>query len=172
VHADRAAELSEVAGEKREKPLPHGAKLGHPRYAGRAKGTKNKATIERELIAAEIAKRQMTRAQEHGRELAVEVLERFMKIFEGAARVHRPVTDEEVKAGKDPNPMGDWEKFRSWARDCVDCAKALAQYQSPRFSAIAIAPTPQIDESARIRRFSLTIFEGGRALPKPREDVA
>lgn len=154
--------------------MPHGAKPGHQRYAGRAKGTKNKATIERELLAADIAKRQMSRAHETGRELAVEALERYQKLFEGVASHFRPNTDEELEAlaaqNKKGNPHADFDKFKEWLCEARDTAKMLAEYQSPKLRAIAIAPTP-IGNEERTKTFTLTVFEGGRALTPPVVDV-
>lgn len=150
--------------------MPRGAKPGHKR-GGRVKGQKNIATREREILAAEIAKRQMSRAVEQGRELAVEALERYAKLFEGAASVFRPVTEKEVEAGNPPNPMGDWDKFRTWLGEARDTMKELAKYQSPQLRAIAIAPTPIVEED-HTKTFTLTVFEGGRSLPPPKTDDA
>jgi hypothetical protein len=151
-----------------------GAQPGHPRYAGRAKGSKNKATIERELLAADIAKRQMSRAHEQGRELGVEALERYQKLFEGAAAILKPSEEEivSIKVIDDKTGMGAKAEhllglFREWLAEARDTAKMLAEFQSPKFRAIAIAPTPQVEEGERKKVFTLTVFEGGRALPPP-----
>jgi hypothetical protein len=145
--------------------MPRGSAPGE-RRGGRAKGTKNRTTVERELIAAEVARRQTSRAREQGHELAVEVMERYMREFEDGAAHFRPVAEEEVAAGKKPNPNGDWAKYGEWAERVVACAKELAKYQSPQLRAIAIAPAPQPDDD-KPKRFTLTVFESGKALPAP-----
>lgn len=98
----------------------------------RPKGSKNKATIERELkLAIEIDK-----ARKDGRELAVDVLERMMKLAEGAAGQHKPPSAAEISAGA--AALGDWDKFGEWFDRIAWCAKELAKYQSPQLRAIAV----------------------------------
>ncbi len=149
--------------------MPRGAPPGQRFGGGRAKGVRNKATIERDLIAAQIAERRMSEAAKHGRKLAVEKMEEYAGLFEGAAAVFRPTTTEEAKTGRDINADGDWEKFGTWMDRAFNALKEVAKYQSPQLRAIAIAPTPQVDVTETRKTFTLTVFEGGRALPPPRE---
>lgn len=148
--------------------MPRGSAPGE-RRGGRVKGTKNRTTLERELIAAEVARRQMSRAREQDRELAVEVIEKFMGEFQRAATHFRPTTSVEIAEGAKANQNGSWTKYGEWAERVVACAKELAKYQSPQLRAIAIAPAPQAEEGERRKRFTLTIFDGGKALPPPQD---
>jgi hypothetical protein len=87
---------------------------------GRKLGTPNKATVERALLA----ERTVAEAQSAEKRLAKEVLGEFMNIFaETAARCRK---------------LGDLDRFEVWAGHAVDCAKALAPFESPRFSAVMV----------------------------------
>lgn len=63
---------------------------GGPRSpkGGRPKGSKGKATIEREINAAQV----IDRARREGRDLAVTVLENLMNIALGATGLNRPTS--------------------------------------------------------------------------------
>lgn len=115
--------------------MAHGFKTG-----GKVKGSKNKATIERETAA------EIDRARQQNRELAKDVLERLMRIAEGAASLHKPPTGAEIAKAMDRGqqpPTGDWGLFGEWFDRAVFCAKSLAPFQSPTFKAIAVmAPAP------------------------------
>jgi hypothetical protein len=95
-----------------------GSKPGE-RRGGRQKGTRNKATIERALMAA----RGTAQANATGQRLAKEVLEDFMHLF------------ADMAATADRNT----EQFEKWARLTIETAKALAPFQSPRYSTVAVA---------------------------------
>ena len=86
---------------------------------GRQKGTRNKATIECALMAA----RGTAEANATGQRLAKEVLEDFMRLF------------ADMAATADRNT----EQFEKWARLAIETAKALAPFQSPRYSTVAVA---------------------------------
>jgi hypothetical protein len=103
-----------------------GSKPGE-RRGGRQRGTKNKATVEREINAAAV----IDRARREGRELAVDVLEKLMKVAEGAAAINRPTEQKKYKDG-------DWKLFAEWFDRTAFCAKALAPFQSPTFKAVAV----------------------------------
>lgn len=122
---------------------------------GRSKGTPNKATIEKDRIAAEIAARTVADAQVSGKKLAKEVLDEFMHLFAGMAAHHQPLPKGQINADPKRNP--DRAEFDKYAMLAVDCARRLAPYQSPTFQAIAIdmtlrTPTEQLsdDELTRI----------------------
>ena len=87
---------------------------------GRAKGTRNRATVERALVAERAA----AEDKATGKRLAKEVLDDFMHIFAETATRFRE--------------LGDWAGFERWALHSVDCARALAPYQSPRLSAVMV----------------------------------
>ena len=160
---------------------------------GKQKGTKNKATIERELKAFQ----QYAATQGIARELATAVLERLMgdlerfrNIAEGAAGIHRPPSAEELKAAAQAGldiAKGDWALFGQWfdravnaTRDAANCAKDLATFQTPRLKAIMIATPPpvvvappQLTEEAsprdaterteRATRAYLSLIQGGKS---------
>jgi hypothetical protein len=71
---------------------------GRREGAGRKRGGKNKRTVELELATA----REIDSARISGRELAKDVLDRLMRIAEGAASLHKP-----NEAGQG----GDWSLF-------------------------------------------------------------
>src|ERR1700682_6553602 len=124
--------------------MPRG---GRQPGAGRPLGRKNQSTIEREAKArleferlehatkAEEAVSGMVIARAAGAKLAKEVLDDFMRLFAGMASLHQPLQPGvEASPGQEPDPS----KFREWATLAVDAAKALAPYQSPRFSAVMV----------------------------------
>ena len=91
---------------------------------GRRKGSLNKRTTERALRAERAA----ADIQANGRRLATEQLDAYMQIFADTAAHFREA--------------GDLDQFREWAALAIEAAKALAPYQSPRLTAVAIgAPT-------------------------------
>ena len=139
-------------------------KHGGPRPGGgRPKGQKNRATIEREINAAQV----IDRARKEGRDLAVTVLERLMNVAEGATGLNRPISAKEAAGGAQPNPDGDWGRFGEWFDRTAYCAKELAKFQSPQIKAME-APTPPPDpadiEQKSRKRFGLRVFEGGKPL--------
>lgn len=100
--------------------------------SGRARGTKNRATIEKERIAAEIAARTVADARVAGRKLGKDILDDFANLFYSMA------------AKFQANLPNDEDKFLRYAGLAVDCAHKLAPFQSPTFRAVAIvAPAPQ-----------------------------
>lgn len=117
--------------------MPRGAKPGQ-RFGGRAKGQKNRGTIERERIAAEVAARTMMDARTSGQKLAKEVLNDFMQLFGGMAAYHQP----DAPGSSRINPHADETKFLRYAELAVFTARHLATFQSPTFKAIAITAPP------------------------------
>lgn len=106
------------------------------RPAGRQKGTPNKTTTER----AELARLQNEESRRRGVKLGKDVLEEFMLLFGGIAASYQPLP---VGAASPPGHVVDEEKFLTYARLTVDTAKALAEFQSPKFRAIMVtAPAP------------------------------
>lgn len=106
------------------------------RPGGRQKNTPNKATTER----AELARLQNEESRRRGIKLGKEVLEEFMLLFAGMAASHQPLPRGVVR----PGHVEREEKFLTYARLTVETAKALAEYQSPKFRAIMVtAPPPE-----------------------------
>jgi hypothetical protein len=105
------------------------------RFGGRTKGTPNKATVEKAIIAEQVTQR----AQMQGRKLAKEVLDDFMTVFTGMAARVQPTyaADGRTLIGGDPN------EFERWAVHARDTATALAKYQSPTMRAIEVRQAPQ-----------------------------
>ncbi len=131
-----------------------GARPGE-RRGGRHKGVPNRATIEK----AKVAELALAEAKAQGRKLAKDVLEDFMHLFAGMAAHYQPIPEgQAVPPGRAPHEG----KFGEYSRLAVDCAHKLAPYQSPTFRAIVIAPPPE-DRGEDRKRFTLTIFEGGKA---------
>ena len=139
-----------------ETPLPPQKKKRGPpkgvRFAGRQKGSKNKATLEREAQervareAAVVALQQEAQVEVLERrgtpdsERAKKVLETFMKLFAGMATYYQPlppgvVLSQEEAAKRAPDPA----LFKEYASLTVETAKALAPFQDPRFSAVMVA---------------------------------
>ena len=138
------------------------------RFGGRKKGTPNKATQERRLIAAEVERRRAATSVGREREMAIEKLERYGSMAEGAAALHRPTSPQEIAAGRPQNPIGNWSEFREWLKLAAAIARMQVEFQTPKLSAVALAlpPPAQRDEP---KRFTLTVFEGGKPLPRPGE---
>lgn len=123
---------------------------------GRPKGRKNKSTLEKERVAAEIAARTVMDARVAKKPLAKEVLATFMELFGGVTRHFQPsgsdyvamkARREAAARGQPPppfpdNPNADEEQFLRYAQLTVHCAKELAPYQSPTFKNISV-PEPE-----------------------------
>ena len=140
------------------------------RFGGRIKGTKNRATIQREIEAAE----RVAQSRGKAKDAALTVLERLMQVAEGAAGLTRPASKREMAEGKAQNPDGDWELFGDWFDRAAFCAKELAKYQAPQIRAVeapAPPPDPREVDAGNRRRFGLRVFEGGKPLMPP-SDVA
>lgn len=104
------------------------------RQGGRQKGTPNKASVERALVAARIAQEQ---AGKPGRKLAREVLDDLMHTFLGMAAQHQPLPEGVVPMnGQKP----DEAKFVEYATLAGSFAKDLAPFQSPKFKATIQLP--------------------------------
>jgi hypothetical protein len=124
--------------------------------SGRKKGSKNKSTIQKELVAKEVlARNAMTIANAGDRhpnttdpnvKLATKVLEEFMMLFAGMAATHQPLPDGmPVPQGRKP----DEDKFLRYAELTRDTAKALAPYQSPTFKAMSVSVNPTEQQPTR-----------------------
>jgi hypothetical protein len=111
--------------------MPNGVRPGE-RRGGRKKGTPNKATRERALLAKRVLEEQQGKP---GRKLARKVLDEFMHLFMGMAAVHQPLPFNGLPApGQQPNE----EKFLQFATLAIAAAEKLAPYQSPRLKAVMV----------------------------------
>lgn len=119
-----------------------GARAG----AGRRVGSKDRATLEAELAAAQQQLLDLTKEKEaaraaRGRKQAVDVLDDIMHAGYGLMAKHQPLEPGEVQQpGRDPSE----EKFRYFLDVTKDAAKALANYQSPKFKSVTIAVDPSL----------------------------
>jgi hypothetical protein len=152
--------------------MPRGAKPGE-RRGGRAVGTQNRATREREILAQRIADEQnMKAAAGQMRKLGKETLEEFMIMFGGLAAAFQP-------AGQSREQLDAWASskkeamFEKYATLSVMAAQYLARYQSPTFRAVVIAPPPDPNKGSTRKKFTIGIFDGqGRPAPRHIDVVA
>ena len=117
--------------------MPRGSNIKKGmRPGGRSKGTPNKRTLER-IEEARIA---VENAKGAGKKLAKDVLEEFMHLFAQMALAYQPATPGMVRApGPKGRAKGDEAKFQIYSKLTVDTAKALADFQSPKFRAIMVS---------------------------------
>lgn len=114
------------------------------RRGGRQVGAKNKATLERERIAAEIAARTVADARTQNRKLAKEVLDECMVTLMGMAATFQPLPPGVV----DPMRTPDEGRFKEYIQLAMYAAKALAPFQSPTFKAVAVAAVNDLTGAA------------------------
>ena len=129
-------------------------KGGRRKGAGRKPGVKNKATIEREIVAA----LQIDAARRGDKKLAVSELEKAIEIAETATGLHQPRHGIDAK-GKRTVQGGDWRLFGEWFDRWVFCLKELAKYQSPHIKPI---DAPMHPPDPADLEFELRIFDGER----------
>lgn len=108
------------------------------RRGGRRPGSRNKATVERELQAGVAQVVIDANPATSPIELAKDVLGKMMKIAEGAAGLFQPKNPESGRL----EGIEDWDRFGQWLDRTIVCAKELAKYQSPQFRAILVTPPP------------------------------
>jgi hypothetical protein len=118
------------------------AKGGKRPKAGRPKGAKNKATIERQMKAVQV------QARDRGKEadapkLAKDIIEYFMGVALRYAQAYE-LTGDDLSYSDDAEvqALRDWKRnqVKGWARLAVAWGADLAPYQSPTFRAISISP--------------------------------
>jgi hypothetical protein len=135
-------------------PVPKGTRFG-----GRAKGTMNKATRERleaERIA-EQARKEVDDAYNRNKKLGKDMLEQYMMAFHGIAAIHQNNIAQAVSAGQEIAPA-DLAGFKEWGKLVVDTADKLADYQSPRFKAIAVVAPPPSANGTELKRGDDNIY--------------
>lgn len=111
----------------------------------RAKGSKNKATIEREKLAARaLALSEAVQAEKTGdvaaevaaakagtKKLGKEILSDFANVLASAAAYYQPRPDGS-------NPYADEKQFKYYAELAIFAADKAAPFESPRLSAVAV----------------------------------
>jgi hypothetical protein len=137
---------------------------GFRQGAGRPKGVKNKATLERlerekraEKIAAEIGMPvaatsiAFQRALE-GRKLAKDEIKEAIPIIKGiVAHYQQQVSEQNPETGRLViQPEADLGDLKDWLRLFVDTCFKLATYESPTFKAIVLAEVPQPGDDAKM----------------------
>jgi hypothetical protein len=133
---------------------PKGSKK--PPGSGKKKGSKNKATLEKERLAElAIEERLRKENQELADKIAAEGVKtlddaralaaakgpmlmkdigfQFTRVFAGMAALHQP-----APPGHPPNPNADPKLFREYAALALQGAKDFAQYESPKLSAVMV----------------------------------
>ena len=147
--------------------------------AGRKRGGKNKATIEREQRALEALKE---RAKNHTRTLAKDDLAELLTVVKASTQAFQlqAFNKGDGAPGKPGFDPAAWATFKEWAEFYANVCRWTAEYESPRYKAIAVAMTviPQenprqtiehsepADAAERVERASrtyLTLIKGGRA---------
>jgi len=141
------------------------AKKGQ-RFGGRAKGVKNKSTILREQKqAAAIAE-----IIDSGKPLAITVLQKAMEFAEGATAAFRPTLQADVARGQAVNPDGSVEEFGKWFDRWLKVASELATYQTARIKPMEAPSAAPTQTGAAKKKFTLRVFEGGKAIGAPAND--
>jgi hypothetical protein len=135
--------------------MPRGGKRPN---AGRRRGSKGKATIEK----ATIAERVLAETKASGKKLAKEVIEDLMNTFVALADCYRPT----MPGQPETNRHADKGEFEKHAIHAFEMAKALAPYQSPTFRAVVVAPALE-KQSEHVTRFRLSIFDRERSDEPP-----
>jgi hypothetical protein len=119
-------------------------------YGGRKKGSKNKATIQRETIMARVTTAAMPDSRSlSSKKLAKEVLEEAMIEYGRRAAYHAMMMEElpppeangeggEGEKQTEQPVIDHAEEYLKFKRLEVDAADRLAPYQSPKFLAQAI----------------------------------
>lgn len=118
------------------------------RFGGRTKGTPNRRTVER-LEAERIARQaqdEVNKAHIAKVKLAKDVLEDYMSAFHNVAAYYQNRIARAYAAGGEPS-KADMSEFEKWGTLTAQTAKNLAEFQSPKFKAIAITAPPPSDVS-------------------------
>jgi len=120
---------------------------------GRKLGTKNRATVEKEM-RAEIALMERT-----GVKLAKDRLSEVMNYFGALVDYYAPMFDGAT--GKLLNKTGDMRKLREAADMVTRAGSVLIAYQSPRLTAVGVGlmgePTAPIAATQQPRRVRISI---------------
>lgn len=141
-----------------------------PKTGGRAKGVKNKSTIQREELARAQIAQSLERAKKAGiasPRIAMDEMYKAITIAEGVAGKLQPKSIDQGADGKLIITGGDLKGFGEWFDRYTSCIKELMKYQCPPMKAVE-APTPPPDpadvERRARKRFGLRVFEGGKPI--------
>jgi hypothetical protein len=106
-------------------------KPGTPRTGGRKKGTPNKKTV----ALKEALRLNWNKAKREGGSLGVDYLRELALNAVQIVQATMPLREDgEIKRAGDP------EECLKWSRLLKEVAAEIAQYESPRLSAVAVAP--------------------------------
>ena len=118
---------------------------------GKIKGSKNKATIEREAAArierervAELERIAATgatdldKAKVSGKKLMKQIAFDLAELFMGLAVYYQPVPAPDGTLTGNPRYVGNEDKFKEFAIMAKDTAIAAASYESPKLSAVMV----------------------------------
>lgn len=117
------------------------------RRGGRAKGTPNKRKSDKALVRLDEAEGEVRAIRAEGLKIGKLGKGRLAEIDEWAFRLANKFAPKENEKGdmfwKSP---GDEARFERYLKLCVECARARAAYESPRYAAVAIAQQQQEDD--------------------------
>lgn len=116
--------------------MPRGAAKGE-RRGGRPKGMPNQKTIERALQA----EADLTAAEVNGKKLGKDYLEQYTEAFHSIAAYYQNQIALAVQQGGVP-PAAALAGFEKWGSLVVKAAREAAEFQSPKFRALAVAVAP------------------------------
>jgi hypothetical protein len=119
-----------------------GSKKGE-RRGGRKKGTRNKATVEREAKMLNALKDQ-ARATPEKIVIAKDELLAFIPVVKGTVGLFQKAAIDGGQGlpGLPGFNPGKWERFREWAEFFGQLCHKAADFQSPRYRAIAVVVPP------------------------------
>lgn len=114
------------------------------RWGGRAKGTKNKATVERERLA--LASLQAKAKATAPRKLAKDQLAELLPVTMGIVAMYQRAAYKDDGSGRPGHPNHDpkiWRELGQWIELARRVGDTAADYESPKYRAIAVAVTPE-----------------------------
>jgi hypothetical protein len=129
--------------------MPRG---GRRQNAGRPSGAKNKSTVERDLMIRYQAEREAAGTE---KKLAKDALEDYLNYFIKVAKLYQPINFGEG-AKPEENGVSNPKKFKEFSKAAIECAIALAPYQSPRLAAVRVEAPPATQS---VRRITVDVFE-------------
>lgn len=128
--------------------MPGGKPKGLGRSGGRTKGTPNKATQYKQMMADVLASPEgrvllgeaMRTVQQpaKGTKRAIDVLREMMLLAGSLVAIYQPTRDEAGKV-----TVAEPQKLETYLTLCARTAADLARFESPTFKAIAVQEVPQ-----------------------------
>jgi len=133
--------------------MQRGRGKGLPRTGGRSKGTPNKATQYKQMMAEVLASPEgrvllgnaMRTAQQapKGQQKAIETLRELMALGRTLVALNQPIKQPD---GTTVLPDDRHEKLQVYLPIAVRAAAELAKYESPTFKAVAVQEVPPAPE--------------------------